>query len=251
MKGRTNSENLPDHDAWFRKWFDSAFYHQLYSHRNDDEAIGFVNELVAKLQPPNGANVLDLGCGAGRHSRILASKGYNVKGLDLAASSIQRAKSFERDNLAFKQHDMRLPFGRFSFDFIFNFFTSFGYFNQLESRLIMRNIWMALRPGGVVMIDYLNVGYSETRIVENEDKEIDGVRYQIKRWQTDHHFYKKISIDNGPEYTEQVSKLRLHDFGKLLSANGIELYDVAGDYSLNTYDEEKSPRMILFGKAMP
>jgi 2-polyprenyl-3-methyl-5-hydroxy-6-metoxy-1,4-benzoquinol methylase len=116
-------------DAWFKEWFDTSFYHQLYSNRNETEASAFIDELVAELQPPSDSLILDLGCGAGRHAKQLASQGFQVTGLDLAQSSITAAKKIHTPGAQFYRHDMRLPFGVCRFHYVFNFFTSFGYFS--------------------------------------------------------------------------------------------------------------------------
>ena len=64
---------------WFAGWFDSVHYHKLYAHRDDAEAARFLDALTTRLRPGSGARALDLGCGAGRHSRYLASKGLRVR----------------------------------------------------------------------------------------------------------------------------------------------------------------------------
>ena len=84
---------------WFASWFDSPHYHKLYGYRDDSEAAAFVDTLVNR-------------------------------GVDLAAGSIAEARRFERPGLRFARHDMRVPFGRQAFDVVFNFFTSFGYFDE-------------------------------------------------------------------------------------------------------------------------
>ena len=66
--------------------------------------------------------------GRGRHSRFLASKGFDVTGIDISFDSIAYAKQFEAENLHFYQNDMRLPFCIKYFDYDFNLFNSFGYF---------------------------------------------------------------------------------------------------------------------------
>ena len=48
---------LADKIALFRRWFDSTYYHKLYSHRSDEEALLFLDELIHYLQPDTITNV--------------------------------------------------------------------------------------------------------------------------------------------------------------------------------------------------
>ena len=114
--------------TWFKDWFNSPYYHNLYFKRDENEAAAFIDNLVNYLSPAPGSKMLDVACGRGRHSIQLAAKGFDVTGIDLSEDSINYALQFEKDNLHFYQHDMRLPFRINYYDFAFNFFTSFGYF---------------------------------------------------------------------------------------------------------------------------
>lgn len=251
MKNNTTAIIDSDSKTWFRHWFDSSFYHQLYANRSESEASDFVDELIQELQPAIDSKMLDLGCGNGRHSRSLAAKGFDVTGIDLAASSIRYARNYETETLHFYRHDMRVPFGRNVFNYVFNFFTSFGYFDDSnEDRKVISNIYSALKPGGVLIMDYINSPYTETRLVPAEEKEIDGIIYHITRWSNDTHFYKKIRIESMDlekpvENIEQVKKFSIGDFQALFESNGLELQQVYGDYHLNEYDVQNSPRLIL------
>jgi 2-polyprenyl-3-methyl-5-hydroxy-6-metoxy-1,4-benzoquinol methylase len=117
--------------AWFVSWFDSTYYHKLYAYRDHEEAAGFIDALIARFRSPRGSIALDIGCCAGRHSRYLASQGFDVIGIDLAGSGIEEAKRVKPPGVRFIQHDMREPFGENAVDYVFNFFTSFGYFEDL------------------------------------------------------------------------------------------------------------------------
>lgn len=236
--------------AWFKNWFDTAFYHQLYGHRDETEAAAFIDALLDELQPRPHSRMMDLGCGAGRHAKYLASKGFNVTGTDLSLSSILTAKRSETAGLHFYQHDMRLPFGTNRYDYVFNFFTSFGYFKtEEENHQVIANIGTALKPGGTVVIDYLNVDYSTSRLVFEEEKEIDGIVYQITRWTDEKHFFKQIQIRDRSQNTflfrEQVARLYMEDFEYLFEQNGLRLQAVYGDYRLVEFKKATSPRLIL------
>jgi SAM-dependent methyltransferase len=239
---------------WFAAWFDSPHYHTLYAHRSDTEAAAFIDALIDRLQPGDDASILDLGCGAGRHARYLASKGFGVTGLDLSAASIHRAQRFERPGLRFLRHDMRVPFGQQAFDYVFNMFTSFGYFaDAAEHQLVVRNIANALQPGGRLVLDYLNVHHAEARLTPAEIKQIDGVTYRVTRWSDSTHFYKRIQIDAAAdaaagEHVERVAKLTYADFDDMFTRCGLSIEAVYGDYALQPYDVRTSPRLILVAR---
>jgi len=235
---------------WFASWFDSVHYHKLYGYRNDAEAARFLDVLIARLRPRRGARVLDLGCGAGRHAKYLASKNLRVVGMDLAAGSISEAKRCRQPGLRFLQHDMRVPFGRDAFDYVFNFFTSFGYFEKPDEHLaVVRNMATSLRQGGRLVLDYLNVRYAEARLTSDEVKRIDGVIYRLTRWMDARSFFKRIVVEDGAgkplEYVERVARFTLPDFERMFALHGLTIEGVHGDYGLSPYRPMTSPRMIL------
>jgi SAM-dependent methyltransferase len=249
----TTAQTTAQRSEWFASWFDSHHYHKLYAHRDDSEAARFVDQLLGQLRPRPYASVLDLGCGAGRHSRYLAAKGLRVTGMDLAAASIREARTSEQPRLRFLQHDMRLPFGRNAFDYVFNFFTSFGYFQDAaEHMAVVRNMAAALKSGGGLVLDYLNVRLAESVLRPEEVRHIDGVTYRLTRWTDSHHFFKRIVVEEGTgaplEYIEQVARFGLHDFERMFAAQNLHIEAVHGDYRLSPFDAQTSPRLILVAR---
>lgn len=240
-----------DSQQWFSQWFDSIHYHKLYAHRDHAEAAAFLDRLILRLRPKGGSRVLDLGCGSGRHAKYLAARGLRVTGIDLAAKSIKEAKRWERSGLRFIRHDMRVPFGRNSFDHVFNFFTSFGYFGPAEHLGVIRNMADALKMGGALVLDYLNVR-AEKHLTRHEVKTIDGIRYCLTRWKSANHFFKRIVIEDEraqpTEYVERVAKFELQDFQRMFALHELAVDEVYGDYQLNPYDPDASPRMILIAR---
>jgi SAM-dependent methyltransferase len=243
-------------NEWFRTWFNSRHYHQLYAHRNEEEAGGFINELVALLEPKPGSRMLDVACGKGRHAKMLAAHGFNVTGFDLAAASISEARQSETPFLKFVEHDMREPLQLPPFDYVFNLFTSFGYFDtEEENHRVIKMFAGAMKPSGVLVMDYLNVDFAVRSQTEGEIRNVDGIVYGINRWSDERHLYKRIAIydagkDATHEWTEQVARLTLADFTRLFAAHGLTIKLTFGDYKLNPYFRYLSPRLIMVVQKM-
>jgi len=51
-----------------------------------------LEELLRSYQHPNQTRVLDLGCGAGRHTAMLAEKGFDVYALDASPAMIEKTQ---------------------------------------------------------------------------------------------------------------------------------------------------------------
>ncbi|MBC9912285.1 class I SAM-dependent methyltransferase [Chitinophaga varians] len=240
--------------SWFKDWFNSPYYHLLYNNRDEQEAAAFIDKLLAYLQPPAHASMLDVACGRGRHAKYLADKGYEVTGIDLSIESINVAKKLENDHLSFFQHDMRLPFRVNYFDVVFNFFTSFGYFeSQRDNDNALRTLTNALRPGGKLVLDYLNSSYVEKHLVYDEVKEKDNVVFDIQREVKNHKFLKKINIlDKNlmrrATFAESVNAFSRADFERMFAKQGLVITEIFGDYHFNSYDEQRSPRMVLIAQ---
>lgn len=240
--------------SWFKNWFNSPYYHQLYFNRDESEAAAFINKLMGYLKPAAGSTMLDVACGKGRHSLQLAEKGFDVTGIDLSEDSINEALQYQHDYLHFYQHDMRLPFRINYYDYAFNFFTSFGYFNtQRENDNSIRTIAQSLKPTGTFVMDYLNVHYAEDHMVHRSEKEIDGVNFIITKWHDETHFYKKIMIEDEAleeplVHTEKVSKFTIGDFTEMFAYQGLQVKEVFGDYNFSNYHLRNSPRLIMIAK---
>jgi SAM-dependent methyltransferase len=253
MKTGIQVQSQPE---WFASWFDSEHYHNLYSHRDDHEAADFISRLITWLRPASCSSILDLGCGSGRHSRYLAAMGFDVTGLDLSAESIHRAKASECSNLRFHRQDMRKPFGENAFHYVFNAFTSFGYFEDpAEDVTVLENIARSLKAGGRLVLDYMNVTHAESRLKPEERIERDGVIYRLSRWADADYIFKRIAIVNGNdsegtplEYTERVSKLTLEDFRWMFGLCGLAIEAVFGDYRLSPFSPEASARLIMIAR---
>ena len=239
---------------WFENWFNSPYYHLLYRNRDDKEARAFIDELLAYLDLPVGSRILDLACGAGRHSIHLHSKGFNVTGIDLSEESILKASQSAQTDLEFYVHDMRSLFWSEHFDLVVNLFSSFGYFHSKADDLrMLQGVYDALKPHGKLVIDFMNAEKVIRNLIEMEDKEIDGVHFSINRKVDDGIIIKTIEVTDDlihHQYTEEVDALTLDDFRERFEEVGLKVHSTFGDYQLNAFDADRSDRLIMIvGKA--
>ncbi|WP_017730111.1 SAM-dependent methyltransferase [Nafulsella turpanensis] len=235
---------------WFGEWFDSPYYHILYKHRDYEEAEHFIDQLIAYFRPAADDKILDLACGKGRHSIYLNSRGLDVVGLDLSPQSIEHARRFANERLHFEVHDMRKVYKEQYFDYIFNLFTSFGYFEtEAENQDAICAAAKALKSNGKLLIDFLNPYKVVHQLVPEEVKLIEGIEFHItKHLSKDNYIVKDIRFtDNGKafHFQERVKAIRRERFLEYFRLAGLELVETFGDYELNPYEREQSDRMIF------
>jgi len=70
------------------------FYTEIYDYLvfnniKDEYEIG---EIINKTEPTSHSRILDVGCGTGHHVASLASKGYDILGIDISPSMIKKDK---------------------------------------------------------------------------------------------------------------------------------------------------------------
>lgn len=240
-----------EHISWFENWFGSPFYKILYQNRNDAEARLFVENLLAYLQPPNGCRMLDIACGEGRFAIQLAEHGFDITGIDLSQLSIEQAKAHENEHLHFYVQDMRFPFYINYFDYAFNFFTSFGYFASSRDHVLAAKAFAsALKPGGTLVVDYLNRDYVMANMMcTNSAVQRGSYTFYVTKKLEHNHIIKDINFtdaNNKPRhYRESVAAFTLADFVQIFSKAGLSLIYTFGNYELGAYDAQSSPRMIM------
>ncbi|MDX5418802.1 MAG: class I SAM-dependent methyltransferase [Hymenobacteraceae bacterium] len=240
---------MAEQEEWFSTWFDSPYYHILYSNRDDRDARLFMDNLLTYLHPKPEHKILDLACGKGRHSLYLNQQGYDVTGIDLSEQSIRYASQFENERLHFAVHDMREVYKPEAFDFVLNLFTSFGYFNsETENVVALHAAATTLKHGGKLVIDFMNTDRTIANLVAHEEKHLQGIDFHISRRVEDGFIIKTICFnDKGQDFRfeERVRALREEDFLEYFKMVQLRLVDVFGDYRLNPYVRESSDRIIF------
>ena len=134
--------------------WDELFTKEIFRWKNIHDGV---IELADWLDQKHNVQILDLGCGAGRHSVYLEKRGYHVVGMDLSWNGL----GFTQDQLNNEQlpsdlvmADMiSLPYRNNFFDAVVSIHVIFH--NPLSKiRQTIAEILRVLRPGGVAVITF-------------------------------------------------------------------------------------------------
>ena len=111
-------------------------------------------EKLAQLHGLSPKSVLDLACGTGRVSRILAQKGYSVVGVDGSPAMIREAQSKTNGEIPFYCQRMQELSLNQRFDLVICLFDSLNYITEpSELQTAFCRVSEHLNPGGLFIFD--------------------------------------------------------------------------------------------------
>ncbi|HXH41788.1 MAG TPA: methyltransferase domain-containing protein [Thermoanaerobaculia bacterium] len=141
-------------NEWFRDFFHGlAVDFWLAAAPPADADLPFLENAFGA---PDGRSILDVACGAGRHSIPLARRGYAVTGFDLSTSCLAEARlRADAEPVAIEWHcgDMRAIPWRDRFDGALCFGNSFGYCDRDGTRAFVHSLADALKPGAAFVLE--------------------------------------------------------------------------------------------------
>lgn len=142
---------------WWNDFFTSELWLDLqrgfWTEESTRKAADGIEGLL-QLTPP--AKILDVPCGEGRLSTALASRGYQVTGVDITQSLLEDARSKAGGlglDITWEHRDMRALPWKEEFDAALCYWGSFGYFDEEGNREFMEAAARVLKPGGRVLIE--------------------------------------------------------------------------------------------------
>lgn len=237
---------------WFEAWFDED-YALLYAHRDAAEARTAV-ALALRVAPELSTGpVLDLGCGTGRHLEVLRRTNPLAFGMDLSRPLLRLAPIELRPWLL--RGDMRtLPLRQGTLAGVCLWFTPFGYFSDAQNQSLLTNLGQHLRPGGVLVLDYLNADLVTRNLVPEDTVERAGVRVLSRRSLEGDRLVKRMVLTrmDSNETREALESVRLYRpeaIEAMASQAGLDLRQVLGGYTGEGFTGA-SPRWIgVFAKA--
>lgn len=126
-----------------------------------------------------GLTGIDIGCGEGHNTRLLASKGAFMSGIDISPVFIQHAVAAETERPLHIQYKTAsatsLPFADNSFDFA----TSFMCFMDIpETAAALREAYRVIKPGGFLQFSIVHPCFSTPH--RKNLRNAEGITYAIE-----------------------------------------------------------------------
>ncbi|GAB1456117.1 MAG: class I SAM-dependent methyltransferase [Spirochaetia bacterium] len=245
-----------------RAWFDDDGFWQdyapiLFGQERWAEAPAVVDSVLTLAGTAEGASVLDVCCGPGRHAIAFASRAHPVVGIDITVSYIEAARETARSmglSAEFIHADARTWSRPGAFGLAVNLFTSFGYFDtKAEDEAMLARIRDNLAPGGSLVIELVGKELAVRDFIQGERFERDGrlimTEFQvIGPWES---LRNRWIIVDGDRRIDRFWVQRLYSATELrdsLLRSGFGSVSLYGSYEGAAYDHN-AKRLIAVARA--
>ena len=140
-----------DHEEVGRYWNESADSWTMLARRGYDIYRDHLNTpaFFAMLPDVTGLTAIDIGCGEGHNTRLLAKRGAQVAAVDISEVFLRHAKEFEQQQQLGIDYRLAsavdLPFPDSSFDFATAFMSLM---DVPETDRVLAEAYRVIKPGG-------------------------------------------------------------------------------------------------------
>lgn len=231
---------------WWEAFFSNEFLQSMVP-PTDAQVARECDFVEAALELPRGSAILDVGCGLGMHATELASRGYVVVGVDIAATMVARATAEAQTRgvtARFVHADIRDVVFEGEFDAAICLSTTFGFYDDDANRDVMAAMHDALRPGGRILVDVVNRDF----VIRNQPDMhwFEGPSYVCME-ETEFNFYtsrlhvkRTLMHQDGAqrEHAYSIRLFSLHELGQLMHRLGFRVIEASG---------RRATRGVFFG----
>lgn len=259
--------------------FDDAYYHLIAPFHPEAETRREVAALREALGLAQDDRILDLGCGWGRHLRLLRQAGHQVVGVDLSVELLRHAAAAapppapapspsrapqvagtRADDAASRAPGLvagdmrRLPFRDGAFDAVINLATSLGLFlDDAGAEEALAEAARVLRPGGRFLVEGMHRDDVVAHYAMRDGWRMpDGTEVRVRRrFDPTRDVSHEVLRWRGPAGRgSKRHSLRLRSAGeldRLLGRAGLAVTDAYGDWALEPFERD-APLLILVAR---
>ncbi|ANQ49884.1 class I SAM-dependent methyltransferase [Flammeovirga sp. MY04] len=118
-----------------------------------------VDWILSAQKEDQPLKILDLGCGPGLYTELLAKRGHDVTGVDISENSIAHAKASAKEkglNITYRNESyLEADLGENEYDLVILIYTDLGALIPSDRTPLLSKINQAVKPGGTFIFDVL------------------------------------------------------------------------------------------------
>lgn len=170
----TNDERIVDHRAVGELWEENAEAWTTLGRLGYDKYRDHINTpaFLAMLPDVAGLLGLDVGCGEGHNTRLVAQQGANLTAIDIAGRFVDYAQTKENETplgiTYLRASAVELPFADAGFDFVM---ATMSMMDVPDQDRAIREVARVLRPGGFFQFSILHPCFMTPRFKWVPDEE--------------------------------------------------------------------------------
>ncbi len=211
---------------WWKNFF-SGLWIEFQAKRPAKQSKEQVDFIERALKLPEGAKILDVPCGTGRHSLELARRGYFVTAVDRSEELMRFGREIadqEGLNIGWIRSDMRDIDFEGEFDAVICMWGSFGYFDDRDNLLFLGRVARALKGGGKFLMDTHTLETLYPNFRSKIWSEVDGI-YVLQDSNLDletQSVKTEWTIIKGDRLEEKVSNIKIYSYSQIIEmARGV------------------------------
>lgn len=237
-----------------------AFLFEKASSRNTytKQEANFIIDITKKyIEQPKG--FLDIPCGVGRHSRILAKNGFNVVGVDFSKQLLSLAEASD-SKTTYVRSDMRNFNLKKQFDCIYSIWDAYVYLSRPEDiSKFVTNAYRHSKNGGILILDARNFWQ------KNPNDRLAQKNFSVGKYNINllaqrptnikdkvHEAIFMYLLDDGKRGALVVEQelVRIYSLGELkrLLRGKFKIINLFGNFAKAPYNRAKSDRLIIVAR---
>lgn len=217
----------------------------LFASRRIARAVTEVDAILARVDPPPGARIVDLGSGPGARAIELARRGFRVTGIDIVPAFVEYARDAAATagvTARFVQADMREYEEPRAYEVALCLYNLFGFFGDADTMRLLEHIHASLKPGGRLLLEILgheivtrqwrdfSAGeIDDTLFIERRSLEADGSRL-ASHWSI-------TSASGRRDFVVRQRLYRADELADVLVRCGFDPPEIFGSLDGAPYDE--------------
>ncbi|MHA1659294.1 MAG: class I SAM-dependent methyltransferase [Promethearchaeota archaeon] len=227
------------------KIFDEKYYNIFQIKNNTNKEVNF---LISAISLKKNDEILDIGCGNGRHLIEFYKSGYKKSvGIDLSKPFINEAiknnKKIEFINSDFIFYDFKNK----KFDKIISFFSSFGYYNDEYNERYIKKVSGLIKKNGIFILDIFNFIY----FIKNYK---EGAIYKFGKIKNKNEFCSKTLINtsyntiNNKIYKYKMRFYTIPEIKSIVDKCGMRIIKIYGNYKGDDFSFNSKRSIFIIKK---